>query len=382
MRQGGLLFNATRVGLLAALLAVFLPVTFAHANTRLCRQLEAQLASVPSGGGSSAQAKRYDAAIVRQQEQLQKARDEGRKAGCGRSMSGSAVAFCANLNATMERMQGNLADLKRKRTQMGGGGTRERSRILAAIDVNGCRAPERRLPPAVEAAPRQEIVRQRENRGQIVIDGRTGTQIGQLTGRYRTMCVRSCDGYYFPISNSVPQSGFARDQQACESMCPGTRVELHYHRLQGEESEDMVSAVTGLPYREMENAFLYRKQNASSPAGCGCGASAAPRGFEVIGGDYGSGIVDDDPAQDQDEPPPIPQPSGRPDPAEDPETLASREGGLDADTIKRLATPTRSGPPDPAMGDADRPVRVVGPQFLPGPEEAIDLRAQDPARAQ
>src|SRR5690606_734638 len=240
-------------------------------------------------------------------------------------------------------------------TQMGSGDrTRERSRILAAIDVNGCRAPQRRLPPPVEAAPREPVVRERENRGQIVIDGRTGTRIGQLTGRYRTMCVRSCDGYYFPISNSVPQSGFARDQQACEAMCPGTRMELHYHRLQGEESEDMVSAITGLPYREMENAFLYRKQNASAVSGCGCGAgtaTTAARGFEVIGGDYGRGTAADAAPSEEAPLPAIPQPAARPDPAEDPETLASREGGLDADALKRIATPPRRGTSAPPAGD-------------------------------
>src|SRR5690606_1641523 len=132
--------------------------------------------------------------------------------------------------------------------------------------------------------------------------------------------------------------------------------------------------VTGLPYREMDNAFLYRKQNPSTAAGCGCNASAttAPRGFEVIGGDYGSGIVEERPTQDEASPPAVPQPSDRPDPAEDPETLASREGGLDANTLKRLARPKRSGASEQPAADDDRPVRVVGPQFLPDPEEAID----------
>jgi len=36
---------------------------------------------------------------------------------------------------------------------------------------------------------------------------------------YRTMCVRLCDGYYFPISSSAPQRQLATDARLCESRC-------------------------------------------------------------------------------------------------------------------------------------------------------------------
>src|SRR5690606_32754028 len=159
--------------------------------------------------------------------------------------------------------------------------------------------------------------------------------------QFRTLCVRSCDGYYFPISWSVSFGAFERDARACQAMCPGTQVELHHHRVSGEDSEDMVSAATGLPYREMENAFLYRRPAASFPAGCGCGAAAAQGGAggcRSIGGDYAAnepaGLTGAALAAEA----AVPLPSLRPDAAEDPETLSSREGGLDAEALKRLAT--------------------------------------------
>ncbi len=102
----------------------------------------------------------------------------------------------------------------------------------------------------------------------------------------------------------------------------------------------------------------------------------------MIGGDYGRGRAADAAPPAEALVPTIPQPAARPDPAEDPETLASREGGLDADALERIATPPRrdtSAPP--AADDGERTVRVVGPQFLPDPEEAIDLQVRDPARA-
>ena len=384
MATGGILDRIGRTARQAfavALLAAFVPDAAAEPATRVCRQLEAQLAALPAGGRASpAQVKRYDDAIERQRDQIARARAQARRAGCGFAVMGGAVAFCGEINATLARMDKNLSELQRKRAQLAGrGGRQERARIMAALDVNGCRAPKRTLPPPVDGGARE----------QAVIDGRSGLRIGGLSGSYRTMCVRTCDGYYFPISWSVSQGAFERDSKACEAMCPGTQVELHYHRVSGEDSEDMVSAVTGLPYREMTNAFLYRKPGASVPPACGCGAAAQEaRGFQTIGGDYDGNeptfAPDAGPAEEKEAvTAAIPLPSVRPDAAEDPETLSTREGGLDAAGLKKLATPPAK-PAATGANDTARPgerqVRVVGPAFLPGLEEAIDLQAPAPAR--
>ena len=349
--------------LFGALLVLVAPATIAEASTRACRQLESQLASLPSGGAraSGAQVQRYDAAIARQQQQMQKARDQSRQAGCGHAISGRAVAFCGNLNATMQRMNSNLAELQRQRGRLGGGGDsrRERARIQAALDNNGCRAQPRQEPAPIEARSRQQ--EQRASSPQSVIDSRNSVRIGGLSGNFRTMCVRTCDGYYFPVSSAARQSDFQRDQNVCQAMCPGTQVELHYHRLQSQESEDMVSAISGLPYRRMTNAFAYRRQNGSSPAGCGCGVqagAAGARGFEVIGGDYERrDTVAETAAEEQ----------------------TAAEATESPEPGRRTALPLRRTMDD-ILPSANTGVRVVGPQFLPDPEEAIDLRVQGPVR--
>lgn len=358
----------------ALLLALALPVAAAEASPQACRRIEGQLASLgTSRGGSSAQLKRYDTAIARQQQQLQRAREQAHQLGCGRFLSG-INSSCNSLKSTMGRMQSNLVELQRTRATMGSGNRGQRAKLLAALDANNCRAPRTPSREAAKPAPQRPAAPQTANAQSGVV------RIGRQSGNFRTMCVRTCDGYYFPVSYSVPQSAFERDANACQAMCPGTNVELHYHRMPGQESEDMVSVATGLPYREMKNAFLYRKPGTSVPAGCGCEAATgtfqqagAAGGFSVIAGDYEAGIVADEPAETA----AIPLPADRPDPAEDPETLASRDGGLDADTLKRLATPIRR----PAEGGGERHIRVVGPVFLPDPEEAIDLRAPDQPRA-
>jgi hypothetical protein len=84
---------------------------------------------------------------------------------------------------------------------------------------------------------------------------------------YRTMCVRSCDGYFFPISFATISSRFRDDAAKCQSLCAAP-AELYYYRNPGEEVEQMVS-LDGRPYRESKNAFKHRQ---SYVKGCSCKA--------------------------------------------------------------------------------------------------------------
>lgn len=335
----------------------------AAADTSLCRQLEARLAA--TGSGNIRQAKRYEKALQRQQQEIEKARDQARQAGCGRAIFGSKVAFCGSINASLQRMERNFVKLQQERARFGsGGGTAERSRLMAAIDANGCRS-ERRAPPTVKEASIKETPEE-----EVIADDRPDARIGTLTGNFRTLCVRTCDGYYFPISYSVPPSAFERDGKACAAMCPGTEVELHYHRVPGEEPADMVSAVTGIPYREMSTAFRYREPGAKFPPSCGCtAAERSARGFEVIGGDYQPETETEIVTPAAEESPSVEE-IGPP---------AENEGGGGSRTAAGAAQPSGEAEARAVIA-ADRDVRVVGPRFLPDPEEAIDLRAPGPTR--
>lgn len=90
-------------------------------------------------------------------------------------------------------------------------------------------------------------------------------QAPRLGGKYRTLCVRMCDGYYFPISGSVSQSAFYRDAQTCRRSC-GSQAELFYHASSSGDASEMVD-LTGRSYARLPNAFRYRKQLVE---GCRC----------------------------------------------------------------------------------------------------------------
>lgn len=75
---------------------------------------------------------------------------------------------------------------------------------------------------------------------------------------FRTLCVRMCDGYYFPISHATTQDRFVKDALACQSKCGG-EARLFVHRNPGQAQEQMVD-LQGRPYAQLPTAYLYRTQ--------------------------------------------------------------------------------------------------------------------------
>jgi hypothetical protein len=82
--------------------------------------------------------------------------------------------------------------------------------------------------------------------------------------RYRTICVRMCDGYYFPISNATTRRGFMRDQMRCSASCGEGRL---FHQPTASLDVDQAVDMNGKPYGRLTTAYRYRK---ALVAGCQC----------------------------------------------------------------------------------------------------------------
>jgi hypothetical protein len=240
----------------------------------VCVRLESQLTMVDRGAQvdpqRAEQIKRYEDNAQRQQAELDRLTAQGRKMGCeGRgffSLFGGQPQQCGPLNNQIQQMRANLdrilADLQRLQ---GNTADREGERrtILASLAQNDC-GPQ---------------YRQYANRGggggffENLFGGGTiitpGTPSGGLSGdTYRTVCVRTCDGYYFPISYSTTPASFPQDEQVCQRMCPAAEVALYSHRNPGEDISQALSTA-GRNYSELPNAFAFRKAFNSS---CSCRA--------------------------------------------------------------------------------------------------------------
>ena len=94
-------------------------------------------------------------------------------------------------------------------------------------------------------------------------------------GGERLVCVRGCDGYFFPLHN-LPANGKSDADDMCKALCPA--AEAAAYSMPSGEDADMAQAVSlrGKRYTKLASAFIYQK---SFDPSCSCRkeARAGPR---------------------------------------------------------------------------------------------------------
>lgn len=271
---------------LAALLLGFVPSGSAAASD-ICDRLGFQLATLPQDDNPTVEAEKYARAIDGQKQSLAALERTMRKTGCSSGslmvIGGPNAGQCDHLDAKRDRMKRNLQILENKRASlMSEGGTADRrQQIIDALSENRCNE-EPQLVSTPGENGTEPLVRDEPNGFETIRvpsgepdynDSRFVDLGGAATdGSLRTMCVRTCDGAYFPVSSHASPLNFQRDAQVCSMMCPGTETELYYHPLMSESSE-MRSAVTGHPYADLPTAYKFRVEKPGSRSQCGCNFS-------------------------------------------------------------------------------------------------------------
>lgn len=348
-----------------ALLTVAAPQV-AHAQS--CDILKAQLTKASKVSTNSKSIKRYSNAIKQQTKMIAKVKGDLQRFKCGPNNTPE----CKKLTGAQKRMQVNLNRLDKKRASLSSARSRAKiAEIKTKLSANDCYGNNSVV--NVKA----EIQQTREENGVKIIGTSGGIKtvskivtlpnFSRRHGNYRTLCVRTSDGFFFPISSNTSPASFERDELACRLMCPGTETNLFFHRSIGEESQDMVSYRGQTPYTDQEYAFIYRtKVNTNSQVGsCNMGAFHAEmnRREALLAGDGNdqskekSSIATVIPAQ-------------KFDPGEDPETISNIEGNLndqDLDAFVEVNQVNKS------IDAGSKSVRIVGPTFL---ENKDDLNLQ------
>lgn len=170
---------------------------------------------------------------------------------------------CIQAANQLDASKRRLSDLSIQRQQIMGSSERSfQDDIIRELARNGCG------PQYVQEA------RKRDGDGSIFgglgpeDDGtRSDNSFGNLPfATYRTVCVRLCDGYFFPVSFSTLPNHFARDADQCQSRCAAP-VELYYHQNPGGDIRQAVSAKSQTPYTTLKSAFKYTKEYVH---GCSC----------------------------------------------------------------------------------------------------------------
>ena len=333
----------------------------APARNPACIRLEAQLVSIDRGNVDPARAadiKRLEDSVSRQQADLDRVTAQARRAGCeGRgffSLFGGQPQQCGPINNQMQQLRANLdrtlADLQSLQGNSAGREGQRRS-VLAALGQYDC-GPQYRA-----YVNRGGFFENLFGPGPGTILSTPDAAIGNT---YRTLCVRTCDGFYFPISYSTVQGKFAEDEKVCQAMCPAAEVMLFSHRNPGEDVAQAVS-VSGRNYADLPNAFAYRKafNPSCSCKGVGQTWADALKQLDDQTVERGDIVVNEERARALSQPQTDAQ--GRP---MRPASKSTPAGASTTPPVPAASTPAAEEKA-PDGQPVKRQVRTVGPTFIP-----------------
>ncbi|MDQ0470912.1 DUF2865 domain-containing protein [Labrys wisconsinensis] len=249
----------------------------ALAQDARCARLDAQLRAIEQESDADpARVERYRDAVERQAGELQRTQDYAASIGCDSALF-EPPAQCRALDANIRRMDRNLGLLQRQLSRLSGdlGARREAERqrtlaLLARLDCNGLPAHEDPDPDQLQASGTFEQLFGPDGAEphaappdadrETALPDTTLPPFGPLPrgSNLRTICVRTCDGYFFPISFATSSASFAGDAETCRRQCPGATVELYAYDNGSQKVEDAVSTVSGGLLSAMPNAFKFR----------------------------------------------------------------------------------------------------------------------------
>ncbi len=170
---------------------------------------------------------------------------------------------CLKMNDRVEDARRQLAALQQQRAALTGGGSNKRrqAELQDAMARSGCggqvRAPKRGGGLLDFFGGGQE---QEEEEPQTPV-----YRSIDPNGRYRSVCVRLCDGFFYPISYSTYSGRLAQEQEQCQSSCAAP-AELYVYRNPGQEIEQAIS-LNGSAYMDLPVALKFRKSYVN---GCSC----------------------------------------------------------------------------------------------------------------
>ncbi|GGC73056.1 DUF2865 domain-containing protein [Chelatococcus reniformis] len=227
---------------------------------------------------------------------------------------------------------------------------------------------------------------------QLPTEGDPSEQRQTRYGGSRTVCVRSCDGYFFPL----PTGSRDGAPEMCQALCPATETLVYFMPADG--AIERAGNREGKPYTELPNASKYKR---SLDPACTCRkpgeswTAALQHGEELLGPRRNDIIVTAEKAEELSRVKPVAKPAETkpadvrdkqaktpasaepdeepmPDPAAVP-TASHESSGIGPQTIdSQRAVGTREGQVREVIGanGQKQNVRVVAPNIFASPTTA------------
>ena len=257
----------------------------ANAQSADCERLQATIDSMPrgdSGGGAA----RFQQAAAKQRGEIARTQSYANSLGCekpGFLVFGAAQPpQCAPVLSQLQRMRGNLAQLESSAAAAGGGSNDARRRLLMARYNANCGRVEQPQQATAQPRPRdrgffenlfginepprqQAYIPPQPDLTQIPLevplrsrqgDSEDGDQYRGAHAGNVAVCVRTCDGGFFPVSYAAGRQNPEDLAALCTALCPNAAVSVYSYA----GAADIESAVSldGQPYRALPTAFRYR----------------------------------------------------------------------------------------------------------------------------
>lgn len=221
-----------------------------------CRALQAQIAR--AGQASTAGAGRYLAAANRQRAEIDRTAAYAQSIGCGQRQflffGAPPPAQCGPLEARLGAMRANLNNLQAQVQMAGAGGRAELvARYNAYCTQQAVVQQPRSFFDQLFGGPQQYERMPLPDDDQIDPDAEENRRRGGSTA----ICVRTCDGGFFPVSYSIGGRNLDDFAELCQALCPNAQTEV-YRYTNGGDVNDAVSS-SGASYTELKNAGKFRK---------------------------------------------------------------------------------------------------------------------------
>jgi len=263
------------VARLVAVIATVLPAPGgARAESAYCVDLRSQIARAAADNTAA----RYRAAAMKQRAEYGRLAARAQSMGCEREQflffGEPPPAQCASINARLSALRGSIAAY-----DQGAADDSQRQALAARYDaecrnahVMPARAPQPRnfFEELFGVAPPNDATGLREVPvGPPEEEPRDALESDQTDDRPRggsqAICVRSCDGGFFPLHYSAKNANLDDLNALCKALCPNAEVKL-YTRSPWKNLNEAVS-IDGEPYSDHPNALKFQKTYESS---CGC----------------------------------------------------------------------------------------------------------------
>ena len=252
--------RAAIVGSAAAALGLFFAVAgveSALSQSSDCERLRQAIAD----SSHSAQNSQVQAAAERQRSELERTSAYAHSIGCENHkiliFGSDPPAQCVQINAQIERMRANLSDLQSRAGGQGGRGD-----LVARYNAQCLNQPAHQ-PNFFEALfgggqPKQPEVSSEPitpEPGQVPDEKQVG--VGEARAGSKAVCVRACDGSFFPVSYSASGGRLDDLEDMCHALCPNADVALYTYPGSG-VIEQAVS-ISGARYMDTPTALKYRQ---------------------------------------------------------------------------------------------------------------------------